>query len=78
VISFLIPIPVVGTVIGAIGGGALGSFGGAYLGEAWKGREEEHRLAVGKSALIGRLFGTVGKLGIGAMMVVVAAADSLI
>lgn len=78
VISFVIPIPVVGTVIGAIGGGAFGAFGGAYLGEAWKGREEEHRFAVGKAALLGRLFGTVGKLGIGAMMFVIAAADSLI
>jgi len=78
VVSFVIPIPVVGTVLGAVGGGALGAFGGAYLGEAWKGRTEEHRLAVGKAALIGRLFGTAGKLGVGAMMVVIVAADSLI
>lgn len=76
--SVLVPIPLVGTIVGAIGGGALGAFGGAYLGEAWKGRSEPERLAVGKAALIGRLFGTVGKLGVGAMMVVIAAADTLI
>lgn len=74
--GFLIPIPVVGNLIGAVAGGCLGAFLGAYAGEAWKGRGEEQRLAVSTAALVGRLFGTVGKLGIGAVMVVVTAADA--
>ena len=66
-----IPIPLLGPVIGAVGGGALGAFAGAYAGEAWKGRGEEERLTISRGALVGRLLGTVGKLGIGAVMVAV-------
>ena len=70
-LGVFIPIPVIGSLIGAIAGGALGAFGGAYAGEAWKGRSEEERMAISTAAMIGRVFGTVGKLGIGAIMVVV-------
>lgn len=73
---FLVPIPLLGTVIAAIGGGALGAFAGAYLGESWKGRTDDQRLAVSKAAFVGRLLGTVGKLWVGAVMVVVAAASA--
>lgn len=73
--SFLIPIPFVGTVVGAVGGGALGAFGGAYLGETWKGRSEQERMAISQAALVGRLFGTVGKLAAGSIMVVISALD---
>lgn len=66
-----IPIPVVGLLIGAVAGGALGAFGGAYAGESWKGKSDEERLAISRAAMIGRVFGTVGKLGVGAIMVVV-------
>ena len=58
--------------------GAAGAFVGAYAGEAWKGRGEEQRIAVSKAAFVGRLLGTVGKLGVGAIMAVIAAADALI
>lgn len=71
-----IPIPLVGSLVAAVGGGALGAFVGAYLGESWKGRADDQRLVISKAAFIGRLLGTVGKLGIGAVMVVVAAADA--
>ena len=74
--GFLIPVPVVGNLIGAVAGGGLGAFLGAYLGEAWKGRSEEQRMAVSTAALVGRMFGTIGKLGIGAIMVVVTTADA--
>jgi uncharacterized protein YqgC (DUF456 family) len=73
-----LPIPIVGPIIGALGGGALGAFGGAYLGETWKGRDPNQRMAAGQGALVGRLFGTVGKLMIGAVMVVVIAVDALV
>ncbi|MBI3861721.1 MAG: DUF456 domain-containing protein [Planctomycetia bacterium] len=70
-----IPIPLVGNLIGAVAGGAAGAFGGAYAGEYWKGKSEKDRLTVSSAAMVGRVFGTVGKLGIGAIMVVVTAVD---
>ena len=68
-----IPIPVVGPLIAAVGGGAAGAFGGAYLGELWKGKTHAERAAVSQGALLGRLFGTVGKLAAGAAMIAVLA-----
>ena len=73
-----IPVPLIGNLIGAVLGGAVGAFGGAYTGEYWKGKNESERLAVGKAAMIGRVLGTVGKLGIGAIMVVITAIDAFI
>lgn len=69
-------IPVLGTILGAVGGGCAGAFGGAYLGETWKGRTGDERMAVSNAALFGRLFGTVGKLVAGLIMVVVATIDT--
>lgn len=77
-VGSFIPIPLVGSLIGVLGGGALGAFGGAYFGEAWKGRAEEQRFEVGKAAFVGRLLGTVGKLGVGVAMVVFSTADAVI
>jgi hypothetical protein len=71
------PIPVVGSAIAAVLGGALGAFAGAMLGEAWKGRHRAHQLAVGRAAFFGRLWGTLGKLVIGAILAVIAIADAL-
>lgn len=70
-------IPVLGTIIGAVGGGCVGAFAGAYLGETWKGRSPEELTAISSAALVGRLFGTVGKLVTGLLMVVIATVDSL-
>ncbi len=66
-----VPIPVIGPLISAIGGGALGAFGGAYLGELWKGKTADESLSTSAGALLGRLFGTVGKLMIGAIIFVI-------
>ena len=68
-----VPIPIVGSLAGAVGGAAAGAFGGAYLGEMWKGKLHSERTAVSTGALIGRLFGTIGKLAAGAVMVAVLA-----
>jgi hypothetical protein len=68
-----IPVPFIGPLIAAVGGGAAGAFGGAYLGEVWKGKLHPERTAVSTGALIGRLFGTVGKLAAGAAMVAILA-----
>lgn len=66
-----IPVPIIGPLVAAVGGAAAGAFGGAYLGEVWKGKLHAERTAVSTGAMIGRLFGTVGKLAAGAVMVTV-------
>ncbi|MCC7476755.1 MAG: DUF456 domain-containing protein [Pirellulales bacterium] len=71
------PIPVLGSFVMAILGGALGAYCGAYLGEGWKGRQEEDRKAVGRGAFAGRIWGTIGKLAVGVVMLVILAWDSL-
>ena len=73
-----IPVPVVGPFLGAVLGGAVGAFGGAYLGEYWKGRNEEERMAVSQGAFFGRIWGTVGKLATGAVMLAIVAWDALL
>jgi uncharacterized protein YqgC (DUF456 family) len=70
------PVPILGSFIMALLGGAAGAFAGAYVGEAWKGRSDEERVAAGKGAFIGRLWGTVGKLASGAMMLAILAWDA--
>jgi len=67
------PIPVLGSFVMALIGGAAGAFFGAYLGEAWKGREHGERVAAGRGAFAGRIWGTVGKLAVGAVMLVIVA-----
>lgn len=71
-----LPVPILGSFVMAVLGGAGGAFAGAYLGEAWKGRGHEARIAVGRGAFTGRIWGTVGKLAVGAVMLVVVAWDA--
>jgi uncharacterized protein YqgC (DUF456 family) len=71
-----IPIPIIGPLVTAILGGAAGAFAGAYLGEAWKGRDEPARTAAGRGAFFGRIWGTVGKFAVGAVMLAVVAWDA--
>jgi len=73
-----VPIPVVGPILGALGGGAFGAFAGAYFGETWKGKSTPESIAVGKGALIGRLLGTLGKLLLGGIMLVVVVIDAFV
>jgi len=75
-ISIGLPIPVIGSLIMAIFGAAAGAFVGAYLGEAWKGRDEPARTAAGRGAFFGRIWGTIGKFAVGAVMLVVVAWDA--
>jgi uncharacterized protein len=72
------PIPILGSLIMAVLGGAAGAFAGAYLGEVWKGRDEPERLAAGRGAFIGRIWGTVGKLAVGAVMLAIVAYDAFL
>ncbi|HEX5470739.1 MAG TPA: DUF456 domain-containing protein, partial [Lacipirellulaceae bacterium] len=70
------PIPILGSFVMALLGGAVGAFIGAYIGEGWKGRAHEERLAAGRGAFAGRVWGTVGKLAVGAVMLVIVAWDA--
>lgn len=72
-----VPIPVIGSLIAALAGGSIGAFAGAYVGESSHERTHAERFAVGKGAVIGRLWGTVGKFAVGAVMLAVAAVDAL-
>jgi uncharacterized protein YqgC (DUF456 family) len=75
-LSIGVPIPIVGSLVMAIFGGAAGAFAGAYLGEAWKGRDEPSRTAAGRGAFFGRIWGTVGKFAVGAVMLAVVTWDA--
>ena len=69
--SFVIPVPVIGTAVGAIAGAAIGAFGGAWVGEAWKGTEIPARTEIGTAAMSGRMIGMLAKLAVGAAIFVV-------
>ena len=80
VIGLLIPnpFPVIGHILASLLCSGVGALLGAMLGEAWKGREWEDAWWVGHSAFWGRMFGTVGKILVGAVMIVVVFAGMLI
>ncbi|HEX4415070.1 MAG TPA: DUF456 family protein [Lacipirellulaceae bacterium] len=73
-----LPIPILGSLVMAVLGGAGGAFAGAYLGESWKGRPVEDRMAAGRGAFAGRIWGTVGKLVVGMIMLVIVAWEALL
>jgi uncharacterized protein YqgC (DUF456 family) len=75
-IAIGLPILVIGPFVMALLGGAAGAFFGAYLGEAWKGQPHEARIAVGRGAFTGRIWGTVSKLAVGAVMLAIVAWDA--
>ncbi|MFV1968299.1 MAG: DUF456 family protein [Pirellulaceae bacterium] len=64
-----LPIPVVGPVVGALLFASLGALGGAVLGEQWKGKDLDESIRIGHAAFWGRLFGTLGKALVGALMI---------
>ncbi len=66
-----IPIPLIGSLIGALLLGGLGALLGAVAGERWKGRPLDASLRVGQAAFWGRLAGTLGKIVVGAAMIAV-------
>lgn len=68
-----LPIPIVGSILAALLFASVGAMAGAMLGEHSAGRELAHSWRVGKAAFWGRLFGTVAKTLVGAIMVAVAA-----
>jgi uncharacterized protein len=69
-----IPIPVIGSVIAALLFAGLGALLGAMLGELTAGRSIADSWKIGQAAFWGRLFGTLAKALIGAVMAGVAIA----
>jgi uncharacterized protein YqgC (DUF456 family) len=67
VLGTALPVPVAGTLIGA----SIGAFSGSLLGDLWAGRPLFHSVDAGRGAAVGRFFGTVSKLVIGAAMVLI-------
>jgi uncharacterized protein YqgC (DUF456 family) len=72
-----LPVPVIGSVIAALLGGSLGAFAGAYVGEKSIERPHSESMAVARGAFAGRLWGTVGKFAVGAVMLGVMTVDVL-
>jgi len=60
--TFLIPVPVLGTLVGAL----LGTFGGAWVGEmsGMEGAGPREALRPALAATLGRVVGTVAKVGV--------------
>ena len=69
-----VPIPVVGSVLAAVISAGIGAMAGAIIGELSVGRTPGAGWRVGKAAFWGRLAGTLGKMLLGAVMIVVVAA----
>jgi uncharacterized protein len=69
IVGTALPVPIVGTLIGA----CLGASTGSLLGDLWAGRPLFPSVEAGWGAAVGRFWGTVSKLAIGAIIVVVLA-----
>jgi uncharacterized protein len=69
ILGMALPVPIVGTLIGA----CLGAFIGSLLGDLWAGRPLFPSFEAGWGAAVGRFWGTVSKLAIGGIIVVILA-----
>ena len=72
VLGTAIPVPVVGTLLGA----SLGAFCGSLAGDLWAGRPLLRGLRAGRAAAVGRLYGTLGKVLVGAAIFAVLACSA--
>ncbi len=72
-----LPVPIIGSAVAAVLGGAFGALAGAITFEFHGGRDLAASWRVGHAAFWGRLFGTLSKAALGAVMVVVAAIAAL-
>jgi uncharacterized protein YqgC (DUF456 family) len=66
IIGTAIPVPVVGTLIGA----CLGAFAGSLIGDLWAGRPLFPSFEAGWGAAVGRFWGTMTKLAVGGVILV--------
>ncbi|MBI2823241.1 MAG: DUF456 domain-containing protein [Planctomycetia bacterium] len=68
-----LPIPIVGSAVAAVLFAGAGALVGAMLGEAHAGKGLAGMWQVGQAAFWGRLFGTLTKAALGAVMAIIAA-----
>jgi uncharacterized protein len=68
-----LPIPLVGSVVATVLLASVGALIGATLGERSQGRSFDESWRIGQGAFWGRPFGTLGKAGVGAVMIAVVA-----
>ena len=66
-----LPIPIVGWIIGSLIFACVGALIGAIIGEKWQGSNFNTSLKVGGAAFAGRFVGTVSKIVIGAVILVI-------
>ncbi|MDG2013135.1 MAG: DUF456 domain-containing protein [Pirellulaceae bacterium] len=66
-----IPIPFIGIIIGSLLFACLGALVGALIGEKLHGSDLSKSLKVGGAAFLGRLFGSLGKIALGSVILVV-------
>ena len=69
IVGTVLPVPIVGTLIGA----CLGAFAGSLIGDLWAGRPLFPSFEAGWGAAVGRFWGTLSKLAIGAIIVAILA-----
>lgn len=70
-----IPVPVVGPVIGSLLFACLGALVGALIGERLHGSNLNKSIKVGGAAFAGRLFGSLGKIAVGSVILVITLAS---
>jgi len=73
-----LPIPLVGPIVAAVLFAGLGAMAGAILGESWAGQNLRESWQIGRSAFWGRLAGTLAKITIGAVMIVIVMVTLLV
>jgi uncharacterized protein YqgC (DUF456 family) len=66
IVGTALPVPIMGTLIGA----CIGAFVGSLVGDLWAGRPLFPSFEAGWGAAVGRFWGTVSKLAVGAVIVV--------
>jgi uncharacterized protein len=69
IVGTALPVPIVGTLVGA----CLGAFAGSLIGDLWAGRPLFPSFEAGWGAAVGRFWGTLSKLAIGAIIVAILA-----
>jgi uncharacterized protein len=67
ILGTALPVPLLGTLIGA----CLGAFVGSVVGDLWAGRPLFQSFRAGRGAAVGRFWGTISKLAVGAVIVVI-------
>jgi uncharacterized protein len=64
IVGTALPVPILGTLIGA----CVGAFVGSMVGDVWAGRSLSLSLETGQGAAVGRFWGTIMKLSVGAII----------